>query len=206
MNISQNGVDLIKKFEGCRLKAYKPVPTEKYWTIGYGHYGPDVKENETITQQEAENQLKKDLEHYVHEIVVCLKVQVNQNQFDALISFAYNLGIGTLQKSDLLQFINHSDFKNAANEFEKFVHAGGKVLQGLVTRRNAEKELFLKPVPVKNPVVTTPKIKETFYTVIKGDTVSEIADKFKSTIKQIKDWNKLDNDYTLKVGQKLRVK
>lgn len=147
MNISQNGVDLIKKYEGCVLHAYKPVPTEKYWTIGYGHYGPDVKENQKITQKQAEDLLKKDLEKFVHGVITLLHTEINQNQLDALVSFAYNLGVGTLKKSTLLELINKKDFKNAANEFGKFVNSNGHPLPGLVKRRNEEKELFVKPIP-----------------------------------------------------------
>lgn len=142
MNISQNGINLIKKFEGCRLKAYKSVQTEIYYTIGYGHYGSDVKEGQVITQKEAESLLEKDLRKFVLGVNALLKVPVNQNQFDALVSFAYNCGVGSLQKSNLLQYINKLDFESAANEFDKWVHADGKVLKGLVNRRTVEKELF----------------------------------------------------------------
>jgi GH24 family phage-related lysozyme (muramidase) len=146
MNISQAGIDLIKKFEGCRLKAYKAVKSEIYYTIGYGHYGSDVKEGQVITQAEANSLLEMDLRKFVLGVNALLKVPVNQNQFDALVSFAFNCGVGALQKSTLLKYINKNDFKSAVNEFEKWVHAGGKILNGLVNRRAAEKALFLKVV------------------------------------------------------------
>jgi GH24 family phage-related lysozyme (muramidase) len=146
MNISQAGIDLIKKFEGCRLKAYKAVKTEIYFTIGYGHYGSDVKEGQVITQAEANRLLETDLRKFVLGVNALLKVPVNQNQFDALVSFAFNCGVGALQKSTLLKYINITDFISASNEFDEWVHAGGKVLNGLVNRRAAEKALFLKAV------------------------------------------------------------
>ena len=96
MNISNNGIQLIKQFEGCVLTAYKAVSTETYYTIGYGHYGSDVTEGMTITQEQAEAYLKQDLEKfegYVNTYVT----NINQNQFDALVSFTYNCGLSNLK-------------------------------------------------------------------------------------------------------------
>lgn len=142
MNVSETGIELIKKFEGCVLKAYKcPAGV---WTIGYGHTA-GVKEGQTITNKEAEELLKKDLatfETYVSNLVT---VAINQNQFDALVSFCYNLGPGNLKTSTLLKRINASDFYGAAEQFDRWVYAGGKKLSGLVKRRSAEKTLFLQP-------------------------------------------------------------
>lgn len=197
MNISQVGVNLIKSFEGLKLTAYKPVATERYWTIGYGHYGSDVNEHDKITYVQAENMLKTDLKKYVDGVNKLLHNPVNQNQFDALVSFTYNLGVGALESSTLLKLINKGDFVGASKEFEKWVHAGGKILAGLVTRRKAEKSLFLK-------VAEIPKV---YYTVIKGDTVSEIAQKKGLTIAKIKSLNPLVKDVNkIYVGQKLRIK
>lgn len=99
--ISQVGINLIKSFEGCRLKAYKPVPTEEYWTIGWGHYGPDIKAGMTMTQAQADSMLVADLakyEAYVNNpAYVPVTAQLNQNQFDALVSFCYNCGSGSLK-------------------------------------------------------------------------------------------------------------
>lgn len=144
MNISQVGVNLIKSFEGLVLHAYKPVPTERYWTIGYGHYGSDVREHDKITSQQAEEMLKQDLKVYAYSVSQNVKVKINQNQFDALTSFCYNVGKEGLRTSTLLKKLNAGDFSGASKEFEKWVHGGGKVLPGLVTRRKAEKALFLK--------------------------------------------------------------
>jgi GH24 family phage-related lysozyme (muramidase) len=152
LQISQVGIDLIKKFEGCSLRAYKPVKSELHFTIGYGHYGPDVKEGEIITQAKADALLKKDLQRFVDGVNKWVKVKLNQNQFDALVSFSFNLGLGNLSTSTLLEYVNHNDFERAANEFDKWIKAGGVVLAGLVKRRKEEKELFLKstlPQPTK---------------------------------------------------------
>lgn len=194
MNFSQNGINLIKSFEGLRLKAYKAVSTEKYYTIGYGHYGADVRANETITEAQAENLLKNDLQKYVDAVNAAVKVSINQNQFDALVSFTYNCGINAFKTSDMLKYINKGDFKSAANEFDKWIHSGGKVIAGLVKRRAKEKELFLKAAAT------------TTYTVKSGDTLSGIAKKYGTTVKQLQAWNDIKNPNKIYVGQKLRVK
>jgi lysozyme len=157
MNISQVGIDLIKKFEGCVLHEYKDaggVPT-----IGWGHTG-GITPNQKITQAQADVLLNTDLKKFVDGVNGCVKVPINQNQFDSLVAFAFNLGIGCLQKSDLLTYINKKDFAHAANEFPRFCHAGGEILQGLVNRRAAEKALFLKPVPVPPKPVVKPAVKK----------------------------------------------
>ena len=138
MKTSQKGIDLIKKFEGVRLTAYKPVKTEKLWTIGYGHYGVD--KNLKITQQQAEAFLKEDLEKF-EGCVNKLNRGFNQNEFDALISFCYNCGQGNLQS--LCKNRSKSQIANALLKYNK---AGGKELAGLTKRRLAEKELFLTPI------------------------------------------------------------
>lgn len=148
MNISQAGINLIKGFEGLSLKPYRPVPTEKYLTIGFGHYGSDVSPSMVITTAQAEQLLRNDLASFVAGVNGCLKVAVNQNQFDALVSFAYNLGVQCLQTSTMLQYINQGNFTAAANEFPRFCHSNGIVLQGLLNRRNKERILFLTPMPI----------------------------------------------------------
>jgi GH24 family phage-related lysozyme (muramidase) len=202
---SQNGINLIKEFEGCVLHAYKPLPTEKWLTIGYGHYGSDVKQGQTITQAEAEELLKKDLKRYEDGVNAAVKVAINQNQFDALVSFSYNLGIYAMTHSDLVGFINKGDFKAASAEFPKWCHAGGKVITGLVRRRNEERELFDKPVPKPKP-----KPKQTvkvYHTVVKGETLSGIAAKFKTTVAKLDALNpQITNLNLIHPGQKIRVK
>lgn len=142
MNISETGIQLIKKFEGCSLKAYK-CPAG-IWTIGYGHTS-GVKEGQTITKKEAEAYLKQDLTTFETFVSNLITVAINQNQFDALVSFCYNLGPGNLRSSTLLKRINAGDFNGAAEEFDRWIYAGGKKLSGLVKRRAAEKALFLQP-------------------------------------------------------------
>jgi GH24 family phage-related lysozyme (muramidase) len=139
--ISQAGLKLIKNFEGCRLTAYKPVSTEKFWTIGWGHYGPDVKEGMTITQAQADSMLIADLakyEAYVNnQAYVPVTKQLNQNQFDALVSFCYNCGAGNLRS-----LCKGRTVDQIAASITKYNKAGGEVLNGLVRRRQAELELF----------------------------------------------------------------
>lgn len=140
MKTSEKGKALIKKYEGCRLKAYK-CPAGVL-TIGYGHTN-NVRIDDVITQAEADKLLDIDIVIKEKEVNSVLRVPVTQGQYDALVSFAFNLGIGNLKKSTLLRLINQGKYKNASNEFSRWVHAGGKVLAGLVKRRNEEKELFL---------------------------------------------------------------
>lgn len=139
--ISPAGLKLIKNYEGCRLTAYKPVPTEKYWTIGWGHYGPDVKAGMTITQAEADSLLIKDLAKYEAYVnnpsYVPVTSQLNQNQFDALVSFCYNCGAGNLRS-----LCKGRTVEQIAASITKYNKAGGKVLNGLVRRRQTELELF----------------------------------------------------------------
>lgn len=142
--ISPAGLHFIQNYEGCRLTAYKPVAAERYWTIGWGHYGSNVKQGQTITQAQADQLFANDMKSYVSNVNKLLKVEVNQNQFDALVSFAYNCGVGNLQRSTMLKYINAGNFKAAADEFPKWCHgASGAILPGLVTRRNKEREVFL---------------------------------------------------------------
>lgn len=145
---SQVGVDLIKKYEGLRTTAYlDPVGVP---TIGYGHIKTvtkaDVTNKKTITAKQAEDLLREELPEYEGYVRSAVKVPLNQNQFDALVSFTYNLGNGNLNKSTLLKKLNKSDYKGAQAEFAQWNKAGGKVLAGLVTRRADEAKLFGKAV------------------------------------------------------------
>ena len=132
----------IKEFEGLSLKAYKPVPTEKFYTIGYGHYGADVKANQVITEKEAESLLKKDLEKfeaYVNKLDVCKK----QFQFDALVDFSFNLGTAALGRSTLLKYIRANKAEQyIRGEFAKWVNSGGVPLRGLKIRRQWEADRY----------------------------------------------------------------
>ncbi len=144
MRTTQRGIDLIKRFEGLRLKAYKPVKTEKYYTIGYGHYGADVTEGMVITEQQAEELLRKDLQKFENGVSDLTKgVELKPQQFDALVSFAYNVGLGAFEKSTLLRKVkNNPNDWTIKSEFLKWRLAGGKVLEGLVKRRQAEAGMY----------------------------------------------------------------
>jgi|SRR4051812_20284414 lysozyme len=145
MRYSKAGLDLTKHFEadgGPPLKAYWDK-LGKVWTIAYGHTRL-VKEGDTCTLAQAEAWLIEDMDNAVHD--VCLHVTIEdttQGEFDALCDFAFNLGCDALNKSTLLRLYNHHDKAAAAEEFEKWDHAGGKVVAGLLRRRLAEKAEFL---------------------------------------------------------------
>ena len=141
MNTSQTGINLIKKLEGCKLEAYQC--SAGVWTIGYGHTGSDVTKGRKITLTEAESLLKQDLIVHCNNVSKLVKVSLNQNQFDALVSFIYNIGINAFKTSTMLKHLNKGEFYAAAKEFDRWIYAGGKVSEGLKKRRTAEKTLFL---------------------------------------------------------------
>lgn len=141
MQINQNGLNLIKAFEGCKLTSYKDGGG--ILTIGYGHTGPDVLENQIITQEQADTFLKNNILEFESGVTKLVKSSINENQFSALVSFAYNLGLGALKRSHLLERVNESKFTEAANEFLKWDTDGGKIVKGLTRRRRAEVKLFL---------------------------------------------------------------
>lgn len=142
MKTSQNGIELIKKFEGCKLTAYRDAVG--VLTIGYGHTG-NVKEGQKITKKKAEELLIKDLEKFETgvNLLILAKYRFNQNEFDALVSFAYNLGLGNLKKLTKNGKRNKGQIADAIPLYNK---AGGKVLSGLVKRRKAERDLFCTPI------------------------------------------------------------
>lgn len=151
LKTSQKGIELIKKFEGCKLTAYRD--SVGVWTIGFGHT-KDVKADMVITAEQAEQFLKDDVVYFengVNKLLKTLKAQVTQNQFDALISFAFNVGLGNLRKSTLakklyvMQQNDRDSVQAVADEFPRWNKAGGQVLTGLTKRRNAERALFLTP-------------------------------------------------------------
>lgn len=140
MRTSQKGIDLIKKFEGCRLEAYKcPAGV---WTIGYGHT-KGVQNGQKITQAQAEELLREDLRIYEQAVESCVKVPLSQNQFEALVSFCYNCGGEALRTSTLLKLLNEGKYSEAGEQFLRWNKAGGRVLAGLTRRREEERKLFL---------------------------------------------------------------
>lgn len=158
MQISENGKNLIKSFEGLRLKAYKVLESEKYYTIGYGHYGADVKKGMVITEQKANELFDKDIQKYVN-AVNCTRLAFtpNQNQFDALVSFCYNLGVGIMQ-----DFIAMSS-SQVSEEMLLYVNSGGVRLEGLVKRRKKEVELFNTPINNNEKIIKEYEEYGTFY-------------------------------------------
>lgn len=140
-NLSANGLNLIKSFEGCKLTAYKCLPTEKYYTIGYGHYGSDVTAGMKITKEQAEELLLQDCEKAIKNVNSFMsKYNFNQNQFDALVSFAFNVG-SIIQ----LTASGTRTLEQISSKITAYNKSGGRVIAGLVKRRAKEKELFDTP-------------------------------------------------------------
>lgn len=138
MELSSAGLELLKSFEGCRLTAYKAVPSEKYYTIGYGHYGPDVSAGMTISKETAEKLLRSDVMGAVHAVNSLFKEwQLTQGQFDALVDFCYNCGTGNLNK--LVKGRSLEQIRAAIPLYNK---SGGTVLTGLIRRRTAECKIW----------------------------------------------------------------
>ena len=140
MKISDEGFDLIKHFEGCELEAYKCAAG--VWTIGYGHT-KDVQEGDVWDKEKAEFMLWRELEDeyevYVNDLVT---VPINQCQFDALVSWVYNLGPANLKNSTMLKKLNAGEYEEVPSQMKKWNKANGKVLEGLIRRRAAESLLF----------------------------------------------------------------
>ena len=146
MKTSQSGIDLIKQFEGFRAKPYlcsAGVPTIGYGTTVYPN-GIKVKlSDQKITQQLAETFLQHHVNVIEKNVLSLVKVALKQNQFDALVSFSYNVGVGAFGDSTLLKLLNAGDIDGASKQFDRWNKTGGKVSNGLTRRRNAEKALFL---------------------------------------------------------------
>ncbi|QPG61208.1 lysozyme [Pseudomonas sp. BIGb0427] len=141
MRTSQRGLSLIKSFEGLRLQSYQDAVG--VWTIGYGTTR-GIKPGMSITKDQAERMLANDVQRFEAEVERLVKVPLTMNQCDALISFTYNLGAANLESSTLLRLLNRGDYAGAAEQFPRWNKAGGKVLPGLVRRREAERVLFLE--------------------------------------------------------------
>ena len=140
MKISNNGLDLVKHFEGLVLEAYKcPAGV---WTIGYGHT-KDVQPGDSWSEDHADHMLEVEMEEYEKYINDLVEVELNQNQFDAMVSWVYNLGSSNLQASTLLKVLNAGDYEGVPAQIMRWNKAGGKVLEGLTRRRQAEADLFV---------------------------------------------------------------
>ena len=139
MKISQEGLSLIKRFEGCRLESYKC--SANVLTIGYGHTS-GVKETDTITQDEADKLLQEDVEQFEKYVDDYVTVKLGQSQFDALVAWTFNLGPGNLRESTMLKVLNNGDYESVPREMKRWNKAAGKTLDGLIRRRLAESLLF----------------------------------------------------------------
>ena len=152
MKTSDAGVALIQQFEGCKLKAYQDVVG--IWTIGYGHTGAEVHAGQQITQEEADTLLRQDLTKFEECVDDNCNTILDQNEFDALVCFSYNVGCGSFKNSTLLKLIHEGKKDEAAEQFLRWNKAGGKEVAGLTRRREAERALFLKS-EVQSSQVTT---------------------------------------------------
>jgi lysozyme len=143
MKASPKAAEIIKHFEGCRLQAYPdPATGGEPWTIGYGHTG-QVGKQDTVTQEMADLMLLRDMKRFENGLNSYIRADVNQNQFDALVSLTFNIGLGNFSTSTLLKMINAGSADAAADQFLRWNKAGGIVLSGLTRRREAERKLYL---------------------------------------------------------------
>ena len=148
MQVSDAGIELIKSFEGFRANAYPdPKSGGDPWTVGYGTTkfpsGRPVKKGDYVTPAQAEMYLREDVKKFASSVDALVTVPLKQCQYDALVSFVYNLGATNLRKSTLLKKLNAKDYKGAADEFLRWVSPGSSVEAGLRRRRTAERAMFL---------------------------------------------------------------
>ena len=143
MKVSQECIDLVKFFEGFESKAY--LCPANVWTIGYGRT-KNVKEGDTVNEMQAERDLLEELDEFGTQVLNTVRVPLLQNQFDALTSWTYNLGVGNLQSSTLLKELNSKKYIAAGKEILRWNKAGGKVLAGLTRRRESEAKLWAREV------------------------------------------------------------
>jgi lysozyme len=144
LRVSKRGEDLIKSFEGCKLVAYPdPGSGGDPWTIGWGTTGPDVKKGVVWTQEQADRRFSEHVNEFAEDVWNVLGgAAVTQNQFDALVSFTYNVGLGNLKASTLLKLHKAGDYAGATKQFIRWNKAAGKVMKGLTRRREAEARLY----------------------------------------------------------------
>ncbi len=140
MRINDAGLQLLKDFEGCRLTVYKDIAG--FHTVGWGHMDPSLKVGQKISQETADSLLASDLKRFEDGVSECLDVGLTDNQFSALVVFAYNCSLGKFKTSTLLRKVNAGDYDGAVKEFGRWDKAGGKVVAGLTRRRQAEADLF----------------------------------------------------------------
>ena len=144
MEYSKDGLHLTERFEGCRLVAYPdPGSGGDPWTIGYGHTGPEVVEGLQITQDQAEQYLAQDIKQAEANVNAVVHVELTQEEFDALVDFAFNCGCRNLDSSTLMKKLNAGDYDGASHEFIKWDMAAGHHMSGLLKRREAETAMFI---------------------------------------------------------------
>lgn len=144
MEYSKDGLHLTERFEGCRLVAYPdPGSGGDPWTIGYGHTGPEVVEGLKITQEQAEQYLTQDIKQTEANVNAIVHVELTQEEFDALVDFAFNCGCRNLDSSTLMKKLNAGDYEGASHEFIKWDMAAGHHMSGLLKRREAEAAMFI---------------------------------------------------------------
>lgn len=148
MKTSKQGIDFIAQWEGLRLAAYQDV--KGVWTIGYGHTGSAARPGNTITETEAKRLLRLDLDEAEAGVRAAVRVPLSQTQFDVLVSFAFNCGNHALATSTLARKLNAGDYAAVPAELARWVHSGGKRVQGLVNRRAAEAVLWRGSYPAPN--------------------------------------------------------
>ena len=144
MEYSKDGLHLTERFEGCQLVAYPdPGSGGDPWTIGYGHTGPEVVEGLEITQDQAEQYLAQDIKQAEANVNAVVHVELTQEEFDALVDFAFNCGCRNLDSSTLMKKLNAGDYEGASHEFIKWDMAAGHHMSGLLKRREAEAAMFI---------------------------------------------------------------
>ena len=143
MYMSENGKNMLKNFEGLKLNAYRC--SSGIWTIGYGHTGCDVKQGDSITNQKADSLFDSDIKFFENAVNSMVTVKLTQNQFDALVSFCFNVGVSTkgFGGSTMRILLNKGEYKLAAEQFNRWIYSNGKVSKGLRIRRLKERDLFL---------------------------------------------------------------
>ena len=197
MNLGTKGIELIKSYEGCRLQAY--LCPAGAWTIGWGHTA-GVYEGQVITQEEADRLFLEDVKIYSNAVDKYQdRFNFTQNQFDALTSFAYNCGVGSL--ANVMSCCNSK--KEIAEECKLYNKGGGVVLPGLVRRREEEYQLFMSDIENEAP---SQEVTVDTYTVKSGDTLSAIAAKYNTTVENLASINNIVNPNIINIGQVLKLK
>lgn len=140
LRLSAKGIEFLKDMEGVRYTAY--LDTGGVWTIGVGHTGPEVIRGLRINEEQVNKYLQKDVIEAEDSVKELVKVPLSQSQFDALVSFTFNLGENALSKSTLLRLLNAGDYNGAMQQMNRWVYDNGKLIAGLVKRRKAEQSLW----------------------------------------------------------------